>query len=303
MIQPLIAQMASPKRDLDNFTYAVISQAVTKVWEAKGNAAELTDLWTLCKTGRINADDPFDQRIADLATLLFNYTRQGPYGAYFAGPANVRFDNPFTVLELEELNTKKDLRSVVLFLIMYRITYDMYLSPRDLRKVVLIDEAWDLLGTVTGDASENESSASAKFIDAGYRRARKYGGAFITATQNITDYDLSPAARSAQKNSDWRCYLRQKAEALEELKNKGTYENEPGFLRALEGLRTEEGVYSEVLLSGPGVRVVCRNYIDPYNLLMWSSKPEDFTAIQHRKRAGMTLDAAIRDVLRERGIA
>jgi conjugal transfer ATP-binding protein TraC len=303
LMQPLIAQMASPKGEIDNYSYAVIGQAISKVWSLKGKDSTITDIYDLCRRGHIDDDQPFDQRIADLSTLLFNYTVHGAYGAYFNGPANIAFRNNFTVLELEELNSKKDLRAVVLFLMMYRITHDMYLSPRDQRKLVMIDEAWDLLGTVSGSASAGESSASAKFIDAGYRRARKYGGAFITATQNITDFDMSPAAQSALKNSDWRCYLRQKSESLDELKRKGSYENDPGFVRSLEGLRTEEGVFSEIMVSGPGVRCVTRNYIDPYNLLMWSSKPADFMAVRDRRARGMSLDQAIHDVLRERGLA
>lgn len=295
LLQPLISQMASPRGELDNYSYAVLAQAIQRVWDEKGNEACITDLYELVKTGKVDEDMQPDQRIVDLAALLFNYTRYGSYGIYFDGPANLSFTNKFTVLELEELNAKKDLRSVILFIMMFRITYDMYLSDRAQRKIVIIDEAWDLLGAAGGD-----SSSSAKFIDAGYRRARKYGGSFITATQNITDYNLSPAASSALKNSDWRSYLRQKAESLEALKGQT---DDPGFLRALQGLRTEKDVFSEVLVSGPGFRCVARCYIDPYNLLRSSSNPVDFTAVAQRRERGMSLDEALMDVLRERGLA
>jgi len=190
----------------------------------------------------------------------------------------------------------------VLFIMMYRITQDMYLGDRDQRKIVIIDEAWDLLGNVMGGA-DSAASASARFIDAGYRRIRKYGGAFVTATQNITDYELSAAAQSALKNSDWRCYLRQKPEAIEALKSKGAYADDPGFLQLLQGLRTERNVFAEILINGPGMRAVARSYIDPYNLLRSSSAPEDFTAIRERRRRGMSLDEAINDILRARGVA
>lgn len=77
------------------------------------------------------------------------------------------------VLELEQLNTKKSLQAVVLMLLMYLIDVEMRRGERSQPKLVIIDEAWDLM--VRGHSS--------KFIEAGYRRARKLNGAFFTGTQ------------------------------------------------------------------------------------------------------------------------
>jgi conjugal transfer ATP-binding protein TraC len=297
LLQPLIALMVSPKQELDNYTYSVIARAIAKVWELRGNDACMTDIYDLVKTGRIDADDQPDQRVKDLASMIYPFTRHGAYGRYFDGPANIAFKNRFTVLEMEELNTKKDLRTVILYIMMFRITYDMYLSDRAQRKIVIIDEAWDLLGAQGG----SDSAASAKFIDAGYRRARKYGGSFITATQNMSDYEMSGAASSALKNSDWRCYLRQKSESLEAMKSKGQFNDDPAFFNTLQSLRTEKDVFSEVLISGPGGKAVARCYMDPYNLLRASSNPSDFTELRRRREAGLSLHEAIVDVLRARG--
>jgi hypothetical protein len=57
----------------------------------------------------------------------------------------------------------------------------------------LIDEAWDLMST----------GSSGNFIEAGYRRARKYGGSFFTATQSVDDYIKSDTAQAAFLNADW----------------------------------------------------------------------------------------------------
>ncbi|TFZ00083.1 type IV secretion system protein TraC [Ramlibacter humi] len=297
LLQPLIALMVSPKQELDNFTYSLIARAVARVWEQRGNEACMTDIHDLVKTGKIDDDEQYDQRVKDLASLLHPFTRHGAYGRYFDGPANIGFKNRFTVLEMEELNTKKDLRTVILYIMMFRITHDMYLSDRAQRKIVIIDEAWDLLGAQGG----SDSAASAKFIDAGYRRARKYGGSFITATQNMSDYEMSTAASSALKNSDWRCYLRQKSESLEAMKANGQFKDDPGFFKMLQSLRTEKDVFSEVLISGPSGKAVARCYMDPYNLLRSSSNPADFTEVRRRREAGMSLHEALVDVLRARG--
>lgn len=297
LLQPLIALMVAPKQELDNYSYSVIARAIAKVWELRGKDACMTDIYDLVRTGRIDADDLPDQRVKDLASMIYPFTRHGAYGKYFDGPANISFKNRFTVLEMEELNTKKDLRTVILYIMMFRITHDMYLSDRAQRKIVIIDEAWDLLGAQGG----SDSAASAKFIDAGYRRARKYGGSFITATQNMSDYEMSGAASSALKNSDWRCYLRQKSESLEAMKAKGQFSGDPALLHTLQSLRTEKDVFSEVLISGPGGNAVARCYMDPYNLLRASSNPSDFTELRRRREAGLSLHEAIVDTLRSRG--
>ena len=136
--------------------------------------------------------DICDPRIRDLGVQLHPFTSDGPYGKYFIGETNVNFDNDFIVLELEELSAKKDLQAVVMFLLMYRITQNMYLS-REKPKVCIIDEAWQLLG----------AGGSGDFIESGYRRARKYNGSFCAATQSIGDFSMSRAAEAAMNNADW----------------------------------------------------------------------------------------------------
>ncbi|KJJ58604.1 hypothetical protein VC77_00660, partial [Vibrio cholerae] len=68
-----------------------------------------------------------------------------------------------TVLELEELKGRKHLQQVVLLQLIYQIQQEMYLGERDRRKIVFIDEAWDLL--TQGDVG--------KFIETGYRTISK----------------------------------------------------------------------------------------------------------------------------------
>jgi hypothetical protein len=138
--------------------------------------------------------------LKDLAAMLHPYTREGVYGKYFESDATIDFSSDFIVLELEELKAKKDLQTVVLLIMMYRITREMYFS-RERKKIVIIDEAWDLLS----------GGATAEFIEAGYRRARKYKGSFMSATQGVDDYYRNPAAKAALDNSDWMFLLRTKA--------------------------------------------------------------------------------------------
>ena len=143
LLQPLLAQMVSPRESLDGFQYSTLGAAIKKVWKAKGRAMTVTDIHDLLATGRLDDDGASsaaegDRRLKDLAAMLHPYTRDGAYGKYFDSEASIDFGADLIVLELEELKAKKDLQTVVLLIVMYRITREMYFS-RDRKKIVIID--------------------------------------------------------------------------------------------------------------------------------------------------------------------
>jgi conjugal transfer ATP-binding protein TraC len=249
LLQPLLAQMVSPREALEGFQYSTLGAAIKKVWRAKGREMTVTDIHDLLATGRLDDDSEKvvalnrcegDRRLKDLAAMLHPYTRDGTYGKYFDSQATIDFSSDFIVLELEELKAKKDLQTVVLLIVMYRITREMYFS-RDRKKIVIIDEAWDLLS----------GGATAEFIEAGYRRARKYKGAFMSATQGVDDYYRNPAAKAALDNSDWMFLLRQKPESIEMMDKLGQVTMDDAMKRLLQSLRTEHGAFSEVFIHSP----------------------------------------------------
>ena len=300
LLQPLLAQMVSPREPLDGFRYSTLGAAIKKTWKAKGRGMTVSDIHDLLATGRLDdamdtsstGSQDGDRRLMDLAAMLHPYTRDGVYGKYFESAATIDFRSDFIVLELEELKAKKDLQTVVLLIVMYRITREMYFS-RDRKKIVIIDEAWDLLS----------GGATAEFIEAGYRRARKYKGAFMSATQGVDDYYRNPAAKAALDNSDWMFLLRQKPESIEMLDKLGQLTMDDAMKRLLQSLRTEHGAYSELFIHSPVGNGIGRLIVDPYSLLLFSSRAEDFNAISVKRAAGLTVSEAIDAVLRERGLA
>ena len=299
LLQPLLAQMVSPREPLEGFQYSTLGAAIKKTWKAKGRGMTVSDVHDLLATGCID-DAPADgqpraepdRRLKDLAAMLHPYTRDGAYGKYFQSDATIDFSSDFIVLELEELKAKKDLQTVVLLIVMYRITREMYFS-RDRKKIVIIDEAWDLLS----------GGATAEFIEAGYRRARKYKGAFMSATQGVDDYYRNPAAKAALDNSDWMFLLRQKPESIEQMDKLGQLTMDDAMKRLLQSLRTEHGAYSELFIHSPAGNGIGRLIVDPYSLLLFSSRAEDFNAIGAKRAAGMSVSQAIDAVLRDRGLA
>ena len=296
MLKPVIAQMISPQEPLPQYEMSQLDIALRQVWyQAQGQARlpTLTELAEHLKTACKDDEGKCDVRVRNMGIQLFPYTQDGAHGRWFEGPANVRFDADLVVLELDELESKKDLQGVILLLLMYLITNEITLNRADgRRKLVLIDEAWSLMNGTSGG-----------FIEAGYRRARKYNGAFVTGTQGVDDYYRNEAATAALNNADWMFMLRQKPESLLALEKNSRLAVSAGMRTMLETLHTESGAYSEVFVHSPVGHGVGRLVLDPYSLLLASTRAEDFNAIREKTGAGMSVDEAIRAVLIERGLA
>jgi len=289
MVLPLLAQMASPREPLDNYGYTALGSAIKRVWDAKGRSATITDIYELLQTGRLSSEGEYERDLSRLATALEPYTRHGVYASYFEGDANIQFDKDFVVLELEELKSKKDLQSVVMQLIMYRITQEMY-RDRFRRKLVIIDESWDLMG----------SGSSGSFIEAGYRRARKYGGAFGTITQSVDDYYKNEATKAAINNADWLFLLRQKAENIERLGKEGKLSLDEWLKRQLGSVSTEHGNFSEIYIHSPMGSGLGRLLLDPFSMLVYSTRAEDYEAIKRLREQGLSVADAIEQLVTQR---
>ncbi|HRE33082.1 MAG TPA: ATP-binding protein, partial [Candidatus Berkiella sp.] len=148
-----------------------------------------------------------DLRANDLGKRLYPYTEKGMYGRYFNGKANISFENPFLVMELEELKNKGDMQSIVLMLIIFQITNTIYAGNRETKNACIIDEAWQLLN---GEKIK-------VFIEKMARTARKYNASIITGTQSIQDYFENSAAQAVYNNSDYTIIMMQKEGVIEKL--------------------------------------------------------------------------------------
>ena len=290
MILPLLAEMASPREPLNNFCYTALASSIKRVWEEKGSRTTITDIYDLLLTGRLSESSEKEAELSRMAMALEPYTKYGVYASYFEGEANIQFHRDFIVLELEELKSKRDLQAVVMQIIMYRITQEMYLD-RSRRKIVIIDEAWDLMG----------NGSSGQFIEAGYRRARKYGGAFGTITQSVDDYYRNEATRASINNADWLFLLRQKPENIDRLGKEGKLTIDEWMKRQLSSISTDHGNYSEIFVHSPMGSGIGRLLLDPFSMMLFSTRAEDFESIKRmREQHGMTTVQAIEMLLGEK---
>jgi conjugal transfer ATP-binding protein TraC len=291
ILKPLLSQMMTgDDYRLTSVQFSELEVAIQRTWEKYGNDASITKV----REEMLEMANPNNPScpVAAMAKMLYTWTKDGTYGEYFEGRANLDFNNSFTVLELEELNAKKSLQTVVLMILMYRITNEMYVKRDGQKKIVIIDEAWALMNG--GDTAE--------FIEKGYRRARKYGGAFGTATQSVDDYYRNEASEAAINNADFVFMLRQKKESIERIGKEGKIHMDAWKKRTLLDLTTKGGVYSEIYVSSPIGEGVGRLFVDPYTSLLYSSKDEDYQAITSYETQGYETAEAIEMVLRDRGV-
>ena len=233
--------------------------------------------------------DP-DPRVHDIGVQLSSFTSNSAYGRFFAGDNTADFSNNFTVLELDELQGRKHLRQVVLLQLISQIQREIFLGERKRKKLVIIDEAWDLL-------KEGEVS---KFMEGAYRKFRKYGASAIIATQSIQDLYNNPVGKAIAENSANMFLLGQKASTIEQVRqDKKLVLDEWGF-HTLKGVHTEAGVFSEIFIMQGSLQAVGRLVVSDFQKLLYSTAPQDVTAIAEYQKQGMKVMDAIRAVLRDR---
>lgn len=285
-ISALIAAMASEKEKLSDFQMAGLKQILKRLWETKGQTMTVDDIAAEC-LGHT------EQRMHDIGQQLFSFTSKGGYGQYFHGHNTMRFENPFTVLELDELQGRTHLRQVVLMQLIFQIQREMYLGERNRKKIMIIDEAWDLI----------KSGPVSVFIEHGFRKFRKYGGSAIIATQSLNDLYENPVGRAIAENANMMLLLGQKPETIASIRDSGRLVlSEAGF-NLLSTVASVGGVYSEIFVKSGHTGVgVGRLIVSNFEKMLFSTAPEDVNAIENYTNRGLNVTDAINHVLRDRGL-
>ena len=291
MIAQIVNSMAAPERVITDYEQGIVEQVVQEELEELGNQGSITGIYKRLIGFKNNQTDESEPIAGQLAQSMKSYAEGGVFARYFTGSDPIKFQSDFVVLELDGLNSMPRLQSTVLMIVMFNITQSMY-TDRVRRKIVLIDEAWALM----------REGATAKFIETGYRRARKYNGQFVTITQSFNDYFKTTAARAAYDNSDWKISLRQSEESWAKTFADNQFVASTVQQQYLRSLRTDAGLYAEVFIKMPQGWGVGRLILDPATLLEYSTKAEDFNAVKSYQDRGLNTADAIAAVLRDRGV-
>ena len=258
-LKSIIAQMASAQ-PLGELNLSYIEEAIQDCYARLNTDMSVTDVAKFLE----NAGD---SRQIDLAKRLYPFTSSGAYSSFFEGKSSLSPDNNYSVFELDELKSKKDLQEVVLLTIIFQIQQQM--RDRSRKKIVVIDEAWDLL---TG-------GNTTLFIEDSYRRYRKLQGACISCTQSVNDFYRIPAGVAIIENSDFFFLLRQRAESIEALKTSGRVQLSDGMYDLLKSVHTDKGNYSEIFTYTPYGITIGRLVVDRFRQLLYTTDPAEWNKL------------------------
>jgi conjugal transfer ATP-binding protein TraC len=276
MVKAIVGQMARHSAQLSDTERGLIDRAVNAVWLAHATGA------TISSVGEALA--AMDSEVArDLAIALAPFMAGGTYSAFFEGQATLELDSDFTVFEMSDLAAREELRSVVLSAIMFMTSQAMTRTPRHIRKLLLIDEAWSML----------KGGSMGEFVETYARTCRKYGGALATATQSLNDYYKSGGATAALENSDWMLILQQKAETIADFRRAQRLDMDDRTETLIRSLKRSGSDYSEVFIKGPETEAIGRLVLDNYSATLFSSSPQTFAAIDAEIARGHQLADAI----------
>lgn len=281
MLKDLLRLMAfpnTPEDRTDDYKYQLLEKAIESAWAEHNENCELFHIVEWLRGYKPTVDD---HRGADLALQLEPFSH-GRYRRWFTGPRTVNFSNNFIVIELEELKQDPTLQAVVLQLMMFQVTSEMYLSPRSLPKLLAIDEAWDLMGGLK----------TGKFIETAFRRIRKYNGIAGVITQSFEDFEKSDAAKACIENASWQFILYQRPESIDYAVKNSRISGDEGMVALIKSVKSGPG-YSEVYVKSEMGEGLYRFVTDRHSYYTFSSKATDIAALEDLTNQGMTLDQAI----------
>ncbi|HEX7381935.1 MAG TPA: ATP-binding protein [Nevskiaceae bacterium] len=264
MLVELVRYMAFPEtvkaqEAIDDWQNSAVEKAIEAVWNEHREHTTLP----MVAEWLGQQDDP---RAKDLADQLRAYTH-GRFAPWFDGKGKkVDLSNHFSVVEMDDLKGQGMFRNVVLTMVMQRIAETMYgMGDPNIPKLMMIDEAWDLLGNMQSGA----------FIERAYRTYRKYGGSAGIITQGFNDLTKSQAAMAAYANSSWLFALAQKAESLDAAFKDGLLNADDALREQLKSVHTAPGDYSEIFVRGDNGQGIYRFIVDPYAYWLFTSAPQD----------------------------
>jgi conjugal transfer ATP-binding protein TraC len=302
ILAAIICQMvySSTSEKATETQMTLIKQAVRYTYQTHGNKGQIDHVYEYLSSFEkhvcacsgtediqtINGAGKLTEIALDLAFNLQDFTSSGVYGKWFAGDSNLNISkDDFVVLELEDLKPQVELFRVVILQLINYITNNLYLSTREQKRIIVFDESWQFLGQDGSDSTE--ASMMEQVIEGGYRRARKYNGAFITIFQSLLDLKKFGGVGNVIKaNSAFKFLLESTDYAV--ANNEKIIDYNQFILEILKSVKTPKPRYSEIFMETPVGSGVARLLVTPYNYWMFTSDAKDNAKIEALVNQGMS---------------
>ena len=148
---------------------------------------------------RIDENQDSASRRQRVALLIGDYYGDGTYARFFDRPGSLKLKERFIVFDLKALSRNPDLQRVFLKVAMlWADTVMNDPSELDTRKILVFDEAHDLIG-----------KTAANTIETAFRLYRKRKGIVIAASQSGEDFYVGSGGQAIVQNSAHKIFLRQ----------------------------------------------------------------------------------------------
>ena len=223
-----------------------------------------------------------------IALRLAQYVGKGAYAGFVDGKNQLDMTNNLTVFELAGLDKAKDLQSVLLLCLMYRLMKTITNPDARLqRKYLILDEAWALL--------KQESAAA--FLEEAARALARFRCCAMFMTQQVSDFD-SPAAQAVKNNSSNYVLLQQNPEQIGIIKE--VFDLTEQEVRLLSKVHVRP-TWGEAFLWQPdGAGGIIRLVPDPFLRWLASQKPHERGAREKLKaELGGDLMGAVSQLARD----
>ncbi len=148
---------------------------------------------------RVDEDEGTSSRRIEISLLMSEYYGEGTYARFFDRPGALKLRERFIVFDLKGLSRNPDLQRVFLKIAMLwadEVMNDP--SELDSRKILVFDEAHDLIG-----------KTSSGVIESAFRLYRKRKGIVIAASQSGEDFYVGAGGQAIVQNSAHKIFLRQ----------------------------------------------------------------------------------------------
>lgn len=148
---------------------------------------------------RVAETEDAARRRQRVAALISDYYGTGTYARFFDRPGSLQLKERFIVFDLKALSRNPDLQRV--FLKISMLWADTVMNdPKelDVRKILVFDEAHDLIGKTSSNA-----------IETAFRLYRKRKGIVIAASQSGEDFYVGQGGQAIVQNSAHKIFLRQ----------------------------------------------------------------------------------------------